>query len=133
MKKKQKALAEAPEAVTAAIDYSTEGLEAVTGEREADLFSFVEYKPEEAERIGYSEYSYWKSVWKSFLKKKSAVVMLVIFLAVFIFSFIAISPLCTDYNHYSELKSNRSTKFASPSSEFWFGADNIGRDYWYQC
>lgn len=130
MKKNKKMLA--VEETPVVNDISAEGLAAVTGQSEAELFSFVEYHPEEAERIGYSEYSYWKSVWKNFLKKKSAVIMLVVFLAVFIFSFIAISPLCTKYNHYSELESNRKAKFATPSSEYWFGADNIGRDYWYQ-
>ena len=29
---------------------------------EDELFTFVEYSPEAAERIGYSDYSYWKSV-----------------------------------------------------------------------
>lgn len=130
MKKNKKMLA--VEETPVVNDISAEGLAAVTGQSEAELFSFVEYHPEEAERIGYSEYSYWKSVWKNFLKKKSAVIMLVVFLAVFIFSFIAISPLCTKYNHYSELESNRKARFATPSSEYWFGADNIGRDYWYQ-
>ena len=41
---------------------------------EDELFTFVEYSPEAAERIGYSDYSYWKSVFKNFLKKKAAVV-----------------------------------------------------------
>ena len=37
---------------------------------EDELFTFVEYSPEAAERTGYSDYSYWKSVFKNFLKKK---------------------------------------------------------------
>ena len=37
---------------------------------EKQLFSFAEYKAQDAERIGYSNYSYWKSVWQNFLKKK---------------------------------------------------------------
>ena len=39
---------------------------------EDELFTFVEYSPEAAERTGYSDYSYWKSVFKNFLKKKAA-------------------------------------------------------------
>lgn len=145
MKKKEAVLATEQEPVV--MDYSAAGLQEITGQSEGELFSFVEYKPEEAERIGYSEYSYWKSVWKNFLKKKSAVIMLIVFLGVFIFSFIAISPICTKYTHYSELTSNRKMKFALPGTvtevtdkttgekytqKFIFGADNIGRDYWYQ-
>ena len=38
---------------------------------EKQLFSFAEYHAEEAERTGYSKYSYWNSVWKNFFKKKS--------------------------------------------------------------
>ena len=45
---------------------------------EKQLFSYAEYHAQAAEQIGYSEYSYWKSVWRNFLKKKMAVVMLVI-------------------------------------------------------
>ena len=39
---------------------------------EKQLFEFAEYRPQEAERTGYSNYSYWKSVWQNFLKKKPA-------------------------------------------------------------
>ena len=41
-----------------------------------NLFRFVEYSPENAERTGYSNYSYWGSVFRNFIKKKSAVAML---------------------------------------------------------
>ena len=121
-----------PVSAPAETDYSTEGLTTSTGMEENELFSFVEYHPEAAERTGYSDYSYWKSVWKSFLKKKSAVIMMIVFFAIFIFSFIALSPLCTKYSHYTELKTNRKEMFTSPNSQYWFGTDNIGRDYWYQ-
>ena len=47
---------------------------------EKQLFAPAEYNYQEAERTGYSQYSYWKSVWQNFLKKKSAVVMLIIFM-----------------------------------------------------
>ena len=96
---------------------------------EQELFAFVEYKPEEAERSGYSEYSYWGSVWKNFLKKKSAVVMSGIFLVVFVFSFFALIIAKYDYRN---LVPDNMSKFALPNSEFWFGADHLGRDYWCQ-
>ena len=47
-------------------------LEKELGMSEEELFSFAEYHPEEAERTGYSEYSYWKSVFRSFRKNKAA-------------------------------------------------------------
>ena len=40
------------------------------GKKDDELFYVVPYSPEEAERIGYSNYSYWGSVFKNFLKNK---------------------------------------------------------------
>lgn len=93
------------------------------------LFSFVEYSPEAAEKTGYSDYSYWKSVFQSFLKKKSAVVLSIIFLALVIFSFIALKITKFDYRH---LYIDNSLAFTKPNSVFWFGTDNLGRDFWCQ-
>lgn len=98
-------------------------------ENEDELFTFVEYSPEAAEMIGYSDYSYWKSVFQNFLKKKSAVVLSIIFFGLVIFSFIALA--IGKYN-YAELVTDSTKAFISPNSEYWFGTDNIGRDYWCQ-
>ena len=98
-------------------------------EKKDDLFRFVEYSAEEAERTGYSDYSYWKSVFQNFLKKKSAVVMAIVFFALVIFSFIAL--LIGKYD-YAALKTNSAMAFQSPNGEYWFGTDNLGRDYWCQ-
>ena len=43
------------------------------GKKQDELFYFVDYSPEEAERVGYSNYSYWGSVIQNFLKQKVAV------------------------------------------------------------
>lgn len=94
-----------------------------------ELFRFVEYSAEAAERTGYSDYSYWKSVFQNFLKKKSAVVMSCIFFGIVIFSFISLAV--GKYN-YADLLTNPSLVFQSPNAEFWFGTDNLGRDYWCQ-
>lgn len=94
-----------------------------------DLFRFVEYSPEAAERTGYSDYSYWKSVFQNFFKKKSAVAMACVFFALVIFSFIA---LRIGKYEYAALETNSALAFQEPNSEFWFGTDNLGRDYWCQ-
>lgn len=94
-----------------------------------DRFRLVEYSSEEAERTGYSDYSYWKSVFQNFLKKKSAVVMTIIFLALVIFSFVALKIGKYDYH---ALVTDSSLAFTAPNDEFWFGTDNLGRDYWCQ-
>ena len=72
-------------------------------------FRFVEYSSDEAERTGYSNYSYWRSVFKNFLKKKSAVVMAVIFFVLVIFTFVA--QIIGKYN-YSTLLTDSSLGLA---------------------
>ena len=57
---------------------------------QTELCRFVDYSAEAAERIGYSNYSYWRSVLQNFMKKKAAVAMSIIFITVVIFSFIAL-------------------------------------------
>lgn len=94
-----------------------------------DLFRFVEYSPEAAERTGYSDYSYWKSVFQNFFKKKSAVIMSCVFFALVIFSFVA---LWIGKYDYATLQADSALAFQEPNGEFWFGTDNLGRDYWCQ-
>ena len=99
------------------------------GKKQDELFYFVDYSPEEAERVGYSNYSYWGSVVQNFLKHKMAVVCLVLFLFLVIFSFIALAVGKYDYQ---TLITDSSKAFIAPNSEYWFGTDNLGRDYWCQ-
>ncbi len=96
-----------------------------------DKFTFVEYSAEAAERIGYSDYSYWKSVFQNFLKRKSAVVMAFIFFALVIASFVALEVGIYDYREVQTM-TDASLAFTKPNSQFWFGTDNLGRDYWCQ-
>lgn len=99
------------------------------GMSEEVLFSVAEYRPEQAEKTGYSNYSYWGSVLKHFLKNKFAIAMLVVFVLLFIFSFVAGAIGKWDYQ---SLRVDNSLRFTAPNAEFWFGTDNLGRDYWAQ-
>ena len=99
---------------------------------EKQLFQFAEYRAQDAERTGYSNYSYWKSVWQNFLKKKVAVVMALVFFALLIFTFIAPTISIYDANTVRIDHPNRETRFMAPNSHFWFGTDSLGCDYWCQ-
>ena len=96
---------------------------------EKQLFSVAEYHYQDAERTGYSQYSYWKSVWHNFLKKKSAVVMFIVFIVLFVFTFVA--PYISRYS-VETLRYDTKLAFISPNSEYWFGTDSLGADYWCQ-
>ena len=99
---------------------------------EKQLFQFAEYHSQEAERIGYSNYSYWKSVWRNFIKKKTAVCMAIVFILLIAFTFIA--PTFSKYDAATVRvdHADMSKMFTSPNSEYWFGTDSIGCDYWCQ-
>ena len=96
---------------------------------EKQLFEFAEYHPQDAERIGYSNYSYWKSVWANFLKKKPAVIMSIVFILLFIFTFVASAIGKYDINMAPD-PLNRA--YIEPNAEYWFGTNGIGQDYWAQ-
>ena len=53
-----------------------------------DLFAGSAYDDQEAERAGYSNYSYWRSTLRMFFKNKLAVANLAIMLALMLFTFI---------------------------------------------
>ncbi len=99
------------------------------GKTDDELFYVVEYSPEDAERIGYSNYSYWGSVLQNFLKNKVAVLCFVLFAALVVFTFIALGIAKYDYQ---TIVPNSSQSFTHPNGEYWFGTDNLGRDYWCQ-
>ena len=109
--------------------YGREYLQARNKMPEKQLFAFAEYRAQDAERIGYSNYSYWKSVWANFLKKKSAVVMSIVFILLFIFTFVAGAIGKYDI-HMAPDPLNRA--YIAPNAEFWFGTNGIGQDYWAQ-
>ena len=90
-----------------------------------ELFSFVEFDRRKSEDTGYSDYSYWRSVLRSFAKNKFAVTLLVIMVLLVVFAFFANATA-----RFGIEDLNRNDKLVSPNATFWFGTDSIGRDMW---
>ena len=65
-------------------DLNTEEMQGLSN----DLFQKADYDASQAERIGYSNYSYWGSTLRMFFKNKLAVAMLIIMAILVIFTFI---------------------------------------------
>ena len=55
--------------------------------------------------------------------------MLILFLGIVAFSFVALEIGRYDY---ADLHINADIAFTKPNAEYWFGTDNLGRDYWCQ-
>ncbi len=90
-----------------------------------DDFEFAEFDETESEHIAAPRYSYWGSVWKTFVRNKFTVAV-----AIFIIILVAFSLIQPLFSGYSPMIApninNQSMRFLSPSSKFLFGTDNIG-------
>ncbi len=97
-----------------------------------NLFEFAEYDETAAKRAGYSNYSYWRSTWKVFLKNKIAVFLMILMAALLVFTFI--QPYLPNQKVPTEVNIDPNTKMQlrnqEPNSEFWFGTNSIGQDLW---
>ena len=128
-------------------ELTPEEIEALSPEE----FERVPYNAENAERIGYSNYSYWRSTFRMFLKNKVAVAMLVIILLLMGFAIIQpylpgqgqrgtgnswLPPIgskgaITIYN-WPEGTAKAGMPYSNqrPNKDFWFGTNAIGQDLW---
>ena len=97
-----------------------------------DLFTFAEYNPDDAERIGYSNYSYWGSTIRAFFQNKTAVFFLVVMVSVLLFTFIQPylpgqrDPLLIHTNDWGLPLNN----IAPGQDGFILGTNSIGQDLW---
>ena len=105
---------------------------AATGLSDEELFSFAGFDASEAERGGYSNYSYWRATLRVFFKNRIAVFFLIVMVLTLLFTFIQPllpgqrDPLTIHYNETGRTLSN-----LLPGQEgFIFGTNNIGQDIW---
>ena len=96
-----------------------------------DLFVEVPYDDAEAERIGYSNYSYWGSTLRVFLKNKISVGILIFLVAVLLFTFIQ-PYLPNQFDPYivNNDTNGETLRNVPPNSTFWFGTNVLGQDLW---
>ena len=96
-----------------------------------ELFVEVPYDDAEAERIGYSNYSYWGSTLRVFLKNKVSVAILIFLAAVLLVTFIQ-PYLPNQFDPYivNNDPNGETLRNVPPNSTFWFGTNVLGQDLW---
>lgn len=96
-----------------------------------DLFAFAGFNEAEVERTGYSNYSYWSSTFRAFLKNKGAVVLLVLLLLLLAFTFIQ-PHLPGQYDPNTIINDETGMQFRNvpPGDQFLLGTNSIGQDLW---
>ena len=88
-----------------------------------EQFKVVGIREEDTEKISKPSLSFWKDVFMRFRKNKLAMVgIVVLFLLIFMAIF---GPYMTGYDYATN---DLTSKNQPPSSEHWFGTDDLGRD-----
>lgn len=99
----------------------------MTEMNDKELFEFAAFDETSSEHIAAPRYSYWKSVWRTFISKKFIVSVCI--LMIFVVVFAMIQPIFSKYDPMNAPYINDpSMKFLSPRPGHIFGTDNIGRD-----
>jgi len=112
-------------------------------------FVLVPYNDAEAERTGYSNYSYWGSTIRMFFKNKVAVAMLIVMAALLLFTFIQpilpnqfdpyfcnlwndefLAQIYPDGDAPMTAIKGMPLKNLRPNKVFWFGTNSNGQDLW---
>ncbi|QWB95882.1 ABC transporter permease [Mycoplasmatota bacterium] len=93
---------------------------------EEELFKPAKFDEMKSEVLTDEPYSYWKSVWRTFIKKPSAIIALVSL--VLLLAGIIIIPLLTPEGY---IDFNLGGEDLFPSSEHLWGTDLVGRDLFF--
>ena len=89
-------------------------------------FQFVKRDDFASEVIDAPAYSYWKSVFRQFLKKRTTIIMLAILIGILLMSFVYPMFSNFDYNDVSKVN-DFSARLNPPSGKALFGTDNNGK------
>lgn len=101
-------------------------------EIDPSLFAFADFDPDAGERIGYSNYSYWRSTLGMFLRNRTALFLLILLGSLLAFTFL--QPLLPGQRSPTAINidpaTGRQFRNLLPSSLYWFGTNSIGQDLW---
>ncbi len=86
-----------------------------------ELFSPVTHSDTESEKIAAPRYSYWKSVFRVFFRKKVNIIALSLLLFVILFAYIY--PAVTNYDPYANLLDPNSKHLSPSAAMSYFGND----------
>ena len=103
-----------------------------------DLFVRVELDEEESEHIAAEPYSYWKSVFRVFIRKPSAIIALsvlaLLILGIIFIPMFAYGPVYDEAGNIitaDAFNFNLDIKNLAPSAQHLWGTDNVGRDLFF--
>lgn len=97
----------------------------IQDELTADLFVPAETDSAGAEKMYAPSISYWQDAWRRLKQNKVAMASLIFIVVLTVFAVAA--PMLSSLNHADV---DYGAMNQSPSSEHWFGTDNLGRDLW---
>ena len=86
-----------------------------------ELFAPVSHSDAESEKIAAPRYSYWKSVFRVFFRKKVNIIALSLLLFVILFAYIY--PAVTNYDPYANLLDPNSKHLSPSAAMSYFGTD----------
>jgi oligopeptide transport system permease protein len=86
-------------------------------------FEIIGYKKEDINKITRPAISYWQDAWRRLKKNPIAMVSIAVLIVMVIM--VIIGPMIRGYDYVTM---NVAQKNLTPSSKYWFGTDNLGRD-----
>ena len=96
------------------------------------LFEIAQYDEEASERVAYSDYSYWRSTLRVFLRDRTALIALIV--VSLLLSFTIIQPYLPGQKDPNYIHINPDTgmqlRNVQPGRDFIFGSNAIGQDLW---
>jgi oligopeptide transport system permease protein len=91
-----------------------------------DLFESIGVTAQEGERIAGPPIGFWRDAWIRLKKNRGALISLAIIILLFAMAFV-LGPLLSQHSAYGQ---DLTRRYTGPTSQFWFGTDEFGRDMW---